>query len=289
MTSQNNPQSFWTSWKLPEGGVERLTLILLWLMQSSLDSMDSWGTQAMSLGWVMAGLVHPDLVSRSLFWAVGAAWQALLLSGAPFDLPGPHYLAFAWVLALMVVRRLSGAEERTSAEAHHAVGLLVFVLVANVLWKLTQPGYLQGNFHTLALLTDERFSGLVEVFAGLMPVELEANRMATQAFQEGYGLAPGAEVQLLLNPSLVLLSRLLTWGGILLPLAGVGALVVPMSKGGRGIRCSLLFALGLYLALAMPESFMASWVALVTLVRFRGIQGGWHVGFLLVFVLGALA
>ncbi len=107
-------------------------------------------------------------------------WLALAILVAvrvvvEWPLPDNHiYLLAYWCLAVAMALRFADSSRQLARSSRLLLGL---VFAFAVLWKaVLSPDYRDGRFFAVTLLTDDRFSEVVQLIGGLSDAQLRENR-----------------------------------------------------------------------------------------------------------------
>ena len=209
----------------------RLTAIIV-----VLHPVPAWYLRAPLYSLGILVLVFPKLLRTPLIWAGIAlflgAWVVRYWPSADNHL----YLFTYWTLAIA----LALCSTRTDwALAVSARWLIVAVFFWATLWKaVLSPDYMDGRFYRVRLLTDARFSQVVQFVGGMSAEEIEASRLYLQPPPQG--IPKNVSPRLVETRSFVRFAMFLTWATVLLEAAVGLVFLLPWGRWTSMIRHGLL-------------------------------------------------
>lgn len=245
----------WPAGSLPTGilGIQ-LTAILLLLRPVSV-----WYLRPLLACIAILAILLPSILRTPATWAgVTALLAAWVMREWPFG-DNHHYLFVYWTLAIFLALC---SREPDRVLARSARWLLVAVFLWATLWKaLLSPDYMDGRFYRVRLLTDHRFSELVQLVGGVSAEQMEGSLAYLEP--PPYGRPVSAPPGLVEPRSVVRLAKLLTWMTVLLEGAVAFAFLLPWGRWTESVRSVMLlcFCLGAY-AIAPVASFGALLLAM---------------------------
>jgi hypothetical protein len=158
----------------------------------------------------------------------------------------------------------AGAPCSNPAEASCLAGssrlLIALAFAFAVLWKVAlSPGFMDGRFFRITLLTDPRFGAATQLFGGLSKAELDANREAVVPLPHGAELIDPPEVRE--PPRLRAFATIPTWGIVALEALVAATMLAPARWTGPWRHTVLLAFCGITYAFAPVAGF--GWLLLV--------------------------
>lgn len=254
----------------------QLTAILLLLRPVSV-----WYLRPVLAGIAILAILFPSILRTPATWAgVMTLLAAWVIREWPFG-DNHHYLFVYWTLAIFLALC---SQEPDRFLAKSARWLLVGVFLWATLWKaILSPDYMDGRFYRVRLLTDHRFSELVQLVGGVSAEQMESSRAYLEP--PPYGRPVSAPPVLVEPRSVVGLARLLTWMTVLIEGAVALAFLLPWGRWTESVRSVMLlfFCLGAY-AIAPVASFGAVLLAMGVVqvpVGHRVWRGAYVAAFLL--------
>ena len=171
----------WITSSGPPGPIDialRLTLVGL-----LLRPMGPWFVRAPLLLLSMLGLISGAWLRASALWLVLAILVAVRVV-VEWPLPDNHiYLLAYWCLAVSLALRFADSSRQLARSSRLLLGL---VFAFAVLWKaVLSPDYRDGRFFAVTLVTDDRFSEVVQLIGGLSDAQLRENREYLTPLPEG--------------------------------------------------------------------------------------------------------
>ena len=187
--------------------------------------MGPWYVRAPLLLLSMLGLVSGPWLRAPVVWLALAVLVAVRVF-VEWPLPDNHiYLLAYWCLGVAIGLRFTDPADQLARTNRLLLGL---VFAFAVLWKAAlSPDYRDGRFFAVTLLTDDRFSEVVQLLGGLSDAELRENREYLTPLPEG------AE---LLKPRVLhaprrfrLLVVMATWGTLAIEALASGLWLAPLT------------------------------------------------------------
>ena len=170
--------------------------------------MGPWYVRAPLLLLSMLGLVSGPWLRAPAVWMALALLVAVRVF-VEWPLPDNHiYLLAYWCLGVALALRFADPANQLARTSRLLLGL---VFAFAVLWKaVLSPDYRDGRFFAVTLLTDDRFSEVVQLVGGLSDTQLQENREYLTPLPEGAELL---EPRVLQAPGRFrLLVFVATWG-----------------------------------------------------------------------------
>ena len=187
--------------------------------------MGPWFVRAPLLLLSILGLITGTWLRAPALWLALAALVAVRLV-IEWPLPDNHiYLLAYWCLGVAIGLRFTDPADQLARTNRLLLGL---VFAFAVLWKAAlSPDYRDGRFFAVTLLTDDRFSEVVQLLGGLNDLQLRDNREYLTPLPEG------AE---LLKPPVLhaprrfrLLVLVATWGTLAIEALATGLWLAPLT------------------------------------------------------------
>lgn len=245
-----------------------------------LATTGAWYVAAPVSVLAAAALVWPGLRDRPLLWwaIVGCLGAGVHQSWTQAD--NHQYLIIYWVLAVALS---TGAVDPHRARALAARWLLAAVFTLATLWKLSNPGFVDGSFFEFTLLTDSRFAPVARLLGGGELGLLTANRTMFDVMESA---GPGASVALLgRTPQIALVADVLTLWTLAIEAAVALAFLTPGALWLGRHRDHLLIAFTATTYLAAPVLGFG-WILLVLgLAQLRSTAGSLRLAYVATFVL----
>ena len=207
--------------------------------------MGPWFVRAPLLLLSMLGLVTGAWLRAPALWLALAALVAVRVV-VEWPLPDNHiYLLAYWCLGIALALRFADPASQLARTGRLLLGL---VFAFAVLWKaVLSPDYRDGRFFAVTMLTDDRFSEVVQLVGGLSDAQLRENRDYLTPLPEGAELL---EPRVLHAPgrfrALVLVA---TWGTLAMEGLAAGLWLAPVTRRGLLVArhgVVLLFCLTTY-------------------------------------------
>jgi len=136
--------------------------------------MGPWFVRAPLLLLSMLGLISGAGLRVPAVWLALAALVAARIV-IEWPLPDNHiYLLAYWCLGVAMALRFADPASQLARTSRPLLGL---VFAFAVLWKAAlSPDYRDGRFFAVTMLTDDRFSDIVQLIGGLSDAQLRENR-----------------------------------------------------------------------------------------------------------------
>jgi hypothetical protein len=151
----------------------RLQLALaLTMLDLLLNPVGAWYLRPIILSIAALSLLVPGLLSKPGLWYVLAFCMAVRVF-QDWPLSDNHaYLLGYWCLAVAIAL---GSERKENLLATNARLLIGLVFLFATAWKLLlSTDYSDGTFFRVTFLTDHRFSGFIQLFAGFSAEQISS-------------------------------------------------------------------------------------------------------------------
>ena len=256
------------SWNRRRAIVVTLTLLLL-----AMHGPHSWYVRSPLVVFAVLGLAWPPLNRSGPFWIAIASMIGSMLLYEYQHHDNHKFLQFYLCLSLALAAYLSSSARRDDYLAFTAAFLIAFPMLASVVWKVANPGFLNGDFFYFELLSDGRFRFLAHWVGGIPLEHLAANQEAFVLLEKAHLKSePLFEVSLIGTPALRTLGDFMAWWTLLIEsVVGLGFLVVMFwrTKLSEGIaHGSLLLFLATTYFLAPVTGF--GWnLAILAIIQVR--------------------
>ena len=154
--------------------------------------MGPWFVRAPLLLLSMLGLISGAWLRAPALWLALAVLVAVRVV-VEWPLPDNHiYLLAYWCLGVAMALRFADPASQLARTSRLLLGL---VFAFAVLWKaVLSPDYRDGRFFAVTLLTDDRFSEVVQLIGGLSDAQLRENREYLTPLPEGAELLRASRV-----------------------------------------------------------------------------------------------
>lgn len=187
------------------------------------------------LGLGAAGYLRPMMLRDWRLWIGIALVQGAIQVWWWEGIDDHVIVGTYWALAIGLGLKTGDPARVTRSSARWMIGL-IFLLAAG--WKLLTPEFRDGDFFSLYLLADPRFSVTADLLGGVDATDFEWNR---RHISNLYSLDTEViQTQLQVGASLRRLAWGMTWWGIVIESALAVAWLVPLPKRTRAIRHVLL-------------------------------------------------
>lgn len=236
----------------PVGPGERLRIVrVLFLLTLAVFGVEGPEAEAFLPVLVVGFFVWPKLQDEALGWfvlTVLLGYHLLFVAYYPAD--NHKWLCLYWAAALTVVHMAPGMDrERLLAQLGRAH--IVLIMGLGALWKILSNDYLDGDFFTVTLTTEERFRPSL-LLAGVDTTILDDN-VAVMRTLTSTSSIPGNEGILRTSPRLEALAFVLTWWGMLIELITAVLFAVGRRWTDRWAHAALLtFIFTTYTAAPVP-------------------------------------
>ena len=177
-------------------------------------------------------LLFPALLRTPAAWAgitlLAASWVIRYWPSADNHV----FLLGYWTLAVTLALCTTHADKVLAASARW---LVVAVFLWATLWKgILSPDYMDGRFFRVRLMTDHRFSQVVQLVGGVSAQQIETSRAYLQP--PPYGMQTNVAPELIETPAYLRFSSFLTWATVLLEGAVALVFLLPWGRWTNAIR-----------------------------------------------------
>lgn len=209
----------------------RLTAIILLIQPVSV-----WYLRPVLMSLAILGLLVPAVLRTPAVWG-GIALLIVAWVTREWPTGDNHHFLFAyWTLAIFLALCTRRPER---ALARSARWLVVAVFLWATLWKaVLSPDYMDGRFYRVRLLTDHRFSAVVQLVGGLSAEQVESSRIYLEP--PPFGVPGSAPPELVEPRAVVHLATFLTWATLLLEGLVALAFLVPWGRWTLSVRHGVL-------------------------------------------------
>lgn len=190
-----------------------------------LHSDDHWYVSVPVIALAIAALVFPTLRRDHLVWLALACFTG---AGALSDWSAADnhkYLLAYWSFALFLAHF---STDPGALLARSARWLVAFTFLLGTFWKVVSPDFSSGEFFQYTLQLDPRFSERLLALGLADAASVDLNRAAVRALTSYDGQL--LDVPLVVTPTVMVLSRAMTWWTLAVEAAIAIAFVLPARK-----------------------------------------------------------